>query len=194
VAPFASTTAWWPGGADPLCVASLEGVANPLAFDPVEEAGRQWREHWGTEAVAPMMAVTSVMRVQQIWLARLNDRLDPFGLTFARYEALMLLFYSRAGSLPLGKIGARLQVHPTSVTSLIDGLEKLGYVRRVPHPTDRRATLATITESGRDVVASATESLHAIRFGTEPLDNQELGELTDVLQSVRKAAGDFSVI
>jgi DNA-binding MarR family transcriptional regulator len=184
----------WPGGADPLCVASLKGVANPLAFDPVEEAGRQWREHWGTEAVAPMMAVTSVMRVQQIWLARLNDRLDPFGLTFARYEALMLLFYSRAGSLPLGKIGARLQVHPTSVTSLIDGLEKLGYVRRVPHPTDRRATLATITESGRDVVASATESLHAIRFGTEPLDNQELGDLTDVLQSVRKAAGDFSVI
>ncbi len=175
-------------------MASLESVANPLAFDPVEEAGRQWREHWGAEAVAPMMAVTSVMRVQQIWLARLNDRLEPFGLTFARYEALMLLFYSRAGSLPLGKIGARLQVHPTSVTSLIDGLEKLGYVRRVPHPTDRRATLATITDSGRDVVAAATESLHAIRFGTEPLDNQELGELTDVLQRVRKAAGDFSVI
>ena len=38
----------------------------------------------------------------------------------------MLLFLSRRGSLPLGKMGARLQVHPASVTNLIDGFEKLG--------------------------------------------------------------------
>ena len=62
----------------------------------------------------------------------------------------MLLHYSRAGSLPLGKIGARLQVHPTSVTNLVDGLEKLGYVERTPHPRDRRTTLAAITASGRE--------------------------------------------
>ena len=36
------------------------------------------------------------MRVQQILLARLNGLLEPFDLTFARYEALMLLFYSAA--------------------------------------------------------------------------------------------------
>jgi len=88
-------------------------MAEPLRFDPIEEAGRQWRTHWGAAPVTPMMAVTSVMRVQQIWLARLNETLEPFALTFARYEALMLLYFSRAGSLPLGKIGARLQVHPT---------------------------------------------------------------------------------
>ena len=107
-----------------------------------------------------MMAVTSVMRVQQIWLARLNQTLEPFALTFARYEALMLLYYSRAGSLPLGKIGARLQVHPTSVTNLVDGLEKLGYVERTPHPRDRRTTLAAITASGREAAIGATEALH----------------------------------
>src|SRR5579864_5573943 len=116
-----------------------------------------------------MMAVTSVMRVQQIWLARLNETLAPFELTFARYEALMLLYLSRAGSLPMGKIGARLQVHPTSVTNLIDGLEKLGYAERRPHPEDRRTTLAAITEPGRAIAAQATEALHEIRFGTLPL-------------------------
>ncbi len=83
-------------------------------------------------SVPPMMAVTSLMRVQQILLARLNDALAPYELTFARYEALMLLYLSRAGSLPLGKMGARLQVHPTSVTNLIDGLEQLGYALREP--------------------------------------------------------------
>ena len=57
-----------------------------------------------------MAAVTSVMRVQQILIARLNELLRPWSLTFPRYEALLLLFYSRAGSLPLGKMGERLQV------------------------------------------------------------------------------------
>jgi DNA-binding MarR family transcriptional regulator len=132
------------------------------------------------------------MRVQQIWLARLNETLEPFGLTFARYEALMLLHFTSAGSLPLGKMGARLQVHPTSVTNLVDGLEKLGYVQRTPHPSDRRTTLATITERGREVAASATEALHAIRFGTDPLRKSELETLTEVLGRARAAAGDFS--
>jgi DNA-binding MarR family transcriptional regulator len=168
-------------------------MSDPLSFDPIEEAGRQWRKHWGAATVAPMMAVTSIMRVQQIWLARLNETLEPFGLTFARYEALMLLYLSRAGSLPLGKIGARLQVHPTSVTNLIDGLEKAGYAKRTPHPSDRRTTLATITASGRALAGEATEALHAIRFGTPPLRKAELEAVTEVLRQVRVAAGDFSV-
>ena len=166
-------------------------MSSPLGFDPIEEAGRQWRKHWGTASTAPMMAVTSVMRVQQIWLARLNETLAPFELTFARYEALMLLYLSRAGALPMGKIGARLQVHPTSVTNLIDGLEKLGYAERTPHPEDRRTTLATITARGRDVASAATDALNESRFGTDPLRRSELHTLGQVLERVRRGAGDF---
>jgi DNA-binding MarR family transcriptional regulator len=140
-----------------------------------------------------MMTVTSVMRVQQIWLARLNETLAPFELTFARYEALMLLYLSRAGSLPMGKIGSRLQVHPTSVTNLIDGLEKLGYAERTPHPEDRRTTLAAITGRGRDVASAATDALNESRFGTEPLRTSELRALTDVLTRARREAGDFAI-
>ena len=166
-------------------------MTSPLGFDPIAEAGRQWRKHWGPAATVPMMAVTSVMRVQQIWLARLNDTLAPFDLTFARYEALMLLYLSRAGSLPMGKIGNRLQVHPTSVTNLIDGLEKLDYAVRTPHPEDRRTTLATITARGRDVATAATDALNDSRFGTEPLRPGELRSLTEVLTRARREAGDF---
>ena len=118
------------------------------SFDPVAEARRNWRNHWGDDPVPSMSAVTSIMRVQQILLARLNDELKPFDLTFPRYEALMLLYYSRRGALPLGKMGDRLQVHRTSVTNIIDGLERSGFVRREPHERDRRTTLAAITESG----------------------------------------------
>ena len=59
-----------------------------------------------------MAAVTSVMRVQQLLLSRVEDILKPYGLTFAAYEALRLLAFSRRGSLPMGKMGERLMVHP----------------------------------------------------------------------------------
>jgi len=166
-------------------------VPEPLSFDPIEEAGRHWRKRWGAAPTIPMMAVTSVMRVQQIWLSRLNETLEPFGLTFARYEALMLLHFSRRGELPLGKIGVRLQVHPTSVTNLVDGLERAGHAERRPHPSDRRATLAAITQHGRQVAEDATLALHAIRFGTPPLTHADLRTLTDLLRSPRASAGDF---
>src|SRR3712207_2806703 len=97
-----------------------------------------------------MSAVTSIMRAQQILMTRLNDLLRPFDLTFPRYEALMLLHLSRNGALPLGKMGARLQVHRTSVTNIVDQLERSGYAHRVPHDVDRRTVLASITpEIGR---------------------------------------------
>ncbi|HYI19511.1 MAG TPA: MarR family transcriptional regulator, partial [Solirubrobacteraceae bacterium] len=149
--------------------------------------------HWGPGAVAPMRAVTSVMRVQQILLARLNELLDPFALTFPRYEALMLLFYSRRGALPLGKIGVRLQVHPTSVTNLIDGLERRGLVERTPHPTDRRTTLAAITKDGREAARGATEVLNAAGFGLLPLAAEELDTITLLLRRVREDADDFKL-
>jgi len=164
----------------------------PLSFDPIAEAGRQWRERWGDATAPPMMAATSIMRVQQILLARLNAVVEPLGLTFPRYEALMLLYLSRHGSLPLGKMGARLQVHRTSMTNLIDGLERAGYVRRSAHPTDRRTTLAEITDAGREVAAQATEALNAMRFGVDPLDDAALGAVVDTLERVRAEADGFS--
>ena len=167
-------------------------MSAPLPFDPIDEAKRQWRKHWGGSAVPSMAAVTSIMRAQQILIARLNEMLKPWGLTFPRYEALMILFYSRSGSLPLGKMGERLQVHRTSVTNLVDGLERLGYARRSPHEHDRRTTLATITERGRDVAAEATKSLNEHRFGTAPLQIGELDTVHDVLRRLREGAEDFA--
>jgi DNA-binding MarR family transcriptional regulator len=167
-------------------------VSPPLRFDPIEEAARQWRAHWEQGAVPSMAAVTSIMRAQQILLARLNDLLKPFGLTFPRYEALMILFYSRNGSLPLGKMGERLQVHRTSVANTVDGLEKLGFAQRAPHERDRRTTLATITDRGREVASAATEALNADRFGTAPLQRDELEQLFTLLRRLREGAEDFT--
>src|SRR6187455_2266470 len=97
---------------------------HPLPFDPIDEAARHWERRW--DGVLAMRAVTSLMRVQQLVIARLDEMLRPHGLTFARYEALVLLSFTRRGELPLGKMGSRLQVHPTSVTSIVNRLEASG--------------------------------------------------------------------
>ena len=123
-----------------------------------------------------MVAVTSLMRVHQILMGRLNELLEPFGLTFPRYEVLMLLHFSAGGSMPVGKIGERLQVHRTSITNSLDGLEKAKLVRRVPHESDGRAVLAEITAAGRETAERATEVLNEAAFGTEPLAGQDLDD------------------
>jgi DNA-binding MarR family transcriptional regulator len=164
----------------------------PLPFDPIEEARRQWRARWSEKASSEMVAVTSIMRGHQILMARLNEVLEPFDLTFPRYEALMLLHFSSQGSLPLGKIGERLQVHRTSITNTIDGLERAGFVRRVPHDTDRRAILAEILPPGRRVAEAATEALNEADFCTSPLSDEDLGSVFSTLRKLRSGAGDFS--
>ena len=105
-----------------------------LPFDPIERAGEHWAERFGP--ASGMRAATSVFRVQQILLARFDEVLRPLNLTFARYEVLVLLTFSRRGELPLKVIGSRLMVHPTSVTNAIDRLVAAGYVSRRPNPAD----------------------------------------------------------
>lgn len=166
-------------------------LSDELTFDPIAEACRQWKKHWGAAPVASVAVVTSLMRVQQILTAELNALVEPYDLTFARYEALMLLYYSKDGKLPLGKMGARLQVHRTSVTNLVDGLEKSGFVKRKSHPTDRRTTLAILTPTGRKIAQDSTKVMNEIKFAVGTLRKSEMLELTALLEKVRFAAGDI---
>ena len=139
-----------------------------------------------------MAAVTNVMRVQQILQSAVDAALRPHGLTFARYEALVLLLFSRQGSLPMKVMGQRLQLHPTSVTNIVDRLQADQLVERSGHPTDRRTTLVTITEAGRQRQKVATVALTDINFGLVGLDDAQTGQLTALLTRVRQAAGDFT--
>ena len=162
-----------------------------LPFDPIEQAARLWSEQWGEGELPRMRAVTSLMRVHQLVLGQLDELLRPLGLTFARYEVLVLLTFSRRGALPLGKIGERLQVHATSVTPLVNRLEAAGLLARSRHPEDGRAVLASITPKGRTVMQQATDVIVEARFGLGALSEQECDQLTALLTGPRTAAGDF---
>jgi DNA-binding MarR family transcriptional regulator len=159
-----------------------------LDFDPIERAGELWEKHVGDASA--MRVATSVMRVQQLLSAEFDRVLKPFGITFARYEVLRLLSFSREGRLALSIIGERLMVHPTSVTNAIDRLVASGLVARVPDDEDRRRVFASLTAEGKRVLKLGTKALTDIEFGLGALTTAERDRIFEALRTIR--SDDFA--
>jgi DNA-binding MarR family transcriptional regulator len=87
----------------------------------------------------------------------MHRRLEALGLTPARAEVLWLLH--RNGPLTQRELSQTLKCSPRNVTGLVDALQAAGFVTRTPHPTDRRATLVTLSRHGH-AVASAWSAEH----------------------------------
>lgn len=158
-------------------------------FDAIAEARRHWTERGLGEPLA-MAAATSIMRAQQIVSTTVERALRPLDLTFARYEVLRLLSFTSTGSLPITKVGQRLMVHPTGITKLVDKLEAQGFVRRLANPTDRRGTLAEITDEGRERLEEATAAVTDVRFGAD-LSDDDLELVVTLVRRWRAGSGDL---
>lgn len=160
------------------------------ATDPIAEARRQWEAHGWTDAADGMALVTTLVRAHQLVQERVEEVLRPYALTFARYEILRLLAFSRRRSMPMHRLGSLLQVHATSVTSAVARLERQGLVARERLERDRRVVLATLTPAGADVVEAATEQLNAQTFTHPGLDLDDVRTLTRLLTALRGELGD----
>jgi DNA-binding MarR family transcriptional regulator len=159
--------------------------------DPIAQARENWERSGWADVAEGMVAVTSVMRAHQILLARVENALRPYDLSFSRFELLRLLAFSRSGALPITKASDRLQVHVTSVTHAIRRLEANGLVERLPHPTDGRTTLVRITDIGRSTVEEATVTLNNDVFADIGMSTQESQALVSSIETLRHHAGDF---
>lgn len=157
-------------------------------MDPIGEAKRQWIAHGWADAADGMALVTSLVRVHQLVMERVDAALRPHDLSFARYEVLRLLSFTQDGQLPMAKLGSRLQVHPASVTSAVARLEKQGFVRRSRSADDGRVVLAAISDAGREAVEAATISLNSEVFEKPGID--DIHDLTALLTQLRAASGD----
>lgn len=161
-------------------------------LDPIAEAKRQWLAHGWDDAADGMEMVTSLVRVHQLVGERIDAVLRPLGLTFARYEILRLLAFTRSGSMPMSRLGSLLQVHPASVTSAVHRLEKQGFVMRERGPEDRRVVLAGITEEGRSAIATATEHLNQRVFADTGLAGEDVQAMSRLLGAYRRQVGDIT--
>ncbi|MCE3551388.1 MarR family transcriptional regulator [Pseudonocardia sp. RS11V-5] len=154
--------------------------------DSILQITAKWREH-GWDGGERLAASLSILRVEAMIREQASRLLKEHELTYPRHELLSLLHFSRYGQMPMGRISERLMVHPTSVTGTVAGLEKLGFVERVPHPRDRRATLARITDAGRAAVEASAPALLGNEFGLGALSEQEAHQLFALLKKVRDA-------
>jgi DNA-binding MarR family transcriptional regulator len=121
---------------------------------------------------------------------RIATLLQPFHLTPA--SGLVLSMLAEAASpLPPNEIADRLIISRATVTGLLDSLERRAYIRRRPHPSDRRMILADITEAGRQTASAFRPIVHQQEkewFGV--LGEEEQQQLLSVLHRVQERLRD----
>jgi DNA-binding MarR family transcriptional regulator len=161
------------------------------ARDPIQEARAQWLRHGWEDAADGMAMVTSLTRVQQLFQERIDATLRPYALTFARFEVMRLISFTRSGSMTMSRLGSLLQVHATTVTSAVERLVQQGYVERTRSAEDRRVIHASLTAEGAQVVEQATLALNAEVFTRPGLDDTGTARLYDALSELRAALGDL---
>ena len=162
-------------------------------FDVVEASRRVWLERWDPSAASGMAVFTAILRSYQLLDDQVKAVMRRHGLTFARYEILTWLATDPESSLALGWISKTLRIPPATVTDLIDRLEADGLVRRVPHASDARTTLAEITPKGRKLADAATADLNATVYEQIALTEPQRGRLLELLVALRANGGEFDV-
>jgi DNA-binding MarR family transcriptional regulator len=138
-----------------------------------------------TEAFASLLVVGDV-------LMSTHERRIEATLGASQNVAQALAVLDGAGeALTPSEIGERMLVSSATMTSLLDTLERRGWVRRTPNPDDRRSLLIEITEEGRATADSFIPGLHKIeRRVMSVLDADDRKQLITLLGRVLDKAND----
>jgi DNA-binding MarR family transcriptional regulator len=163
----------------------------PAPYDVVEASRRVWLGRWDAEAASGNAVFTAILRSHQMLMHRVDEVMKRHGLTFARYEVLVWLDAEPRSALALSWISEVLRIPPATVTNLIDRLVADGLVRRVPHSSDARTTLAEITDEGRAVAHDATVELNDQVYRPLALAEPDREHLIAVLHDLRARGGEF---
>ena len=163
----------------------------PSPYDVVEASRRVWQQRWDDESSSGNAVFTAILRSHQMLMHHVDGVVKRHGLTFTRYQVLVWLVAEPESARALSWISTILRVPPATVTNVIDRLESDGLVRRVPHPTDARTTLAEITDRGREVAARATTELNDEVYRPLALDGSERERIIGALGDLRARSGEF---
>jgi MarR family 2-MHQ and catechol resistance regulon transcriptional repressor len=122
----------------------------------------------------------------------LHRELREAGLTGAQLAILRVLAEAGSEGIKLNEISHRLFVSSANVTGLLDRLEEAGHLKRLPHPEDRRITLAVLTPAGRKLFEQIHPAhLARIRQLMSALTPQEQGLLSDLLERIADQAAEM---
>lgn len=119
-------------------------------------------------------------------LRRLRVEDEALGISAPRLSALSVLVF--AGPMRIGELAATEQVEPPTMTRLVDGLERDGYVAREPDPEDARAVRVRATSKGARALRKGRqrrlEAFSILLGGLSPTELASLGDGVAVLERV----------
>jgi DNA-binding MarR family transcriptional regulator len=120
-------------------------------------------------------ALSRLFELTVLMAEAMEHDLGERGLTRAR--ATLVAYLYRGGPMRQRELAEALRVSARNVTGLLDGLEATGFVARTNHPTDRRATLVTLTKHGTAVAeAMQTDEDHLAHFLFADVPVGEVGD------------------
>lgn len=135
-------------------------------------------------------AVAALDRTVKLVFSDAQPDLSEYDLTWAGWQTLMLLFYSRHQRLPITRLAKRTGAHATTVTRTVDRLVRSGYARRVADSQDRRVNIIELTKAG-EIAQDAVAAHQAERgWGLAALNDDDVSTLLDLLKKIRVSLGD----
>jgi DNA-binding MarR family transcriptional regulator len=144
-----------------------------------------FEERYPNSSATATECAMNLVFTADLLVKRISGLLQPFDLSPASGLVLSILADSES-SLPPNKIADRLIISRATVTGLIDSLERRGYVRRIPHQSDRRMLLIELTDTGRQVAHAFRPIVHQHQKAwLEALSEKEQQQLIDSLQQLQ---------
>jgi DNA-binding MarR family transcriptional regulator len=134
-----------------------------------------------------MRAWRALVATNSRLFARLDEELvQAHSISLAEYEVLVQLSEARGGALRMSDLAERALVSRSGLTRRLDGMVEAGLVCRQACPSDRRGTLAVLTERGREALEAAapTHVAGVRRHLLDPLTPAQLEALGDALCTV----------
>lgn len=165
----------------------------PAPFDIVEASRHLWLGRWDESAASGMTVFAAILRSYEMLRDQVDIVLRRHHLTFARYSVLAWISAHPSTAHSLSWISKTLRMPPATLTNVIDHLEDKGLIKREPHPTDARTTLAITTTAGRELSDLVTAQLNTEVYAHIDLPVAERDLLTDLLRRVRAGGNDFDV-
>jgi len=124
----------------------------PLNQDPTNRAA--------SATVEPRISYV-VARLERAIRTQINKRLGPHGLTTLQYTTLSVLGF-RGQPLSNAQLARRAYMTPQAMIEVLNALEHKGLIRRDAHPNHRRVYPASLTDDGRQVLATCDTLVEAM--------------------------------
>ncbi|GGV20415.1 MarR family transcriptional regulator [Actinomadura cremea] len=127
-----------------------------------------------------------------LWTSRLlNEALDrqlqrDSGMPHAYYMILAMLSESPGRARTMSELAEVVHSSPSRLSHAVNRLEAAGWVRRSKHPTDRRTTIAELTDAGLDVLVEAAPGhvAEVRRHLFDPLTRERMLEFRETLHAL----------